>query len=137
VSYLLDTNILSEAMRMSPEPLVLDWLEEFANDSFVSAIVVAEIEQGIVILQDGKKKRHLEKAFTVLMETLEGRLLAFDENVARRWATLTGAFHRKGHPLPILDSMIEATALHWQLTVVTRNTGDFVEAKTLDPWKTA
>jgi toxin FitB len=60
--------------------------------------------------------------------------LSFDLEVARRWALLGAQWQHRGRPLPVLDSMIEATALHWGLTIVTRNTGDFVEVPTLNPW---
>ena len=65
----------------------------------------------------------------------EERTLSFDRVVARRWAVLTSASERRGRTLSVLDSMIEATALHWDLSVVTRNTSDFVEAPTLNPWQ--
>jgi predicted nucleic acid-binding protein len=55
--------------------------------------------------------------------------------IARRWAARTVHWQRQGRRLSVLDSMIEATALHWNLTLVTRNTNDFVEARTLNPWE--
>jgi predicted nucleic acid-binding protein len=71
------------------------------------------------------------------MQAVESRILSFDVVVARRWALLTSASQRKGRTLPVLDSMIEATALRWDLTVVTRNHSDFIAAPTLNPWKVA
>lgn len=69
------------------------------------------------------------------MQAGEARVLSFDLLVARRWAILTSSAQRKGRTLSVMDSMIEATALRWDLTLVTRNVSDFVEARTLNPWE--
>jgi predicted nucleic acid-binding protein len=135
VSYLLDTNMVSEVMKPAPEPSVLEWLEQNEDECFLSAITVGEIERGIALLPTGRKKTRLQNAFQVFLQATEERVLSFDVAVARRWAALTGSAQRKGRHLPVLDSMIEATALHWDLTIVSRNVSDFIEAATFDPWK--
>ena len=135
MSYLLDTNAVSEVMRAAPEPAVLEWLRQNEGDCFLSAVTVGEIERGIELLPEGQRKRNLRKAFLAFQEAVEGRVLSFDPAVARRWAALTAVFQRRGRRLPVLDSMIEATALHWNLTLVTRNASDFAEVKVLDPWR--
>jgi predicted nucleic acid-binding protein len=135
VSYLLDTNTVSEVMKPAPAASVLSWLERYEGECFLCAITVGEIERGIALLPAGRKKSRLQEAFQDFLQTAEDRVLSFDVVVARRWATLTGTAQRKGRTLPVLDSMIEATALHWDLTLVTRNVSDFAEARTLDPWK--
>jgi toxin FitB len=135
VSFLLDTNTVSEVMKETPEPAVLSWLERHESECFLSAITVGEIERGIALLPAGRKKNRLQDSFREFLQAVEERALSFDLVVARRWATLTGTARRKGKTMPVLDSMIEATALHWDLTVVTRNTPDFIEAPTLNPWK--
>jgi predicted nucleic acid-binding protein len=132
--YLVDTNVLSEAMKSSPQPAVSAWLGEQRANCFLSVIVVAELEYGIELLSSGRKKAGLVKAFQTFVNVSAERILAIDVAVARRWAVLRAQWQRRGQPLPVLDSMIEATALHWGLTIVTRNTGDFVEAPTLNPW---
>jgi len=76
----------------------------------------------------------LQETFLDFLATNDDRILSFDLVVARRWAVLTGTARRKGRSLPVIDSMIEATALHWDLTLVARNVSDFVEARTLNPW---
>jgi toxin FitB len=76
----------------------------------------------------------LGKAFQEFLNAGAERILPFDIEVARHWAVLRAKWQRHGKGLGVLDSMIEATAPHWDLTVVTRNTGDFVEAPTLNPW---
>lgn len=135
MSYLLDTNTVSELMKTAPQKSVLNWAVMHQENCFLSVITIGEIERGIELLPAGKKKQRLEIAFAELIEAIEERTLVFDRSVAHQWATLTGTWQRKGRTLPVLDSMIEATALRWNLTVVTRNTQDFVQAETHDPWK--
>ncbi len=134
MTYLVDTNAVSELMKPVPEPAVLTWLEEHEPDCFVSAISIGEIERGLALLPTGRKKSGLQEVYAEFSRAIEARVLSFDLDVARRWAHLTSAARRKGKTLSVLDSMIEATALHWDLTIVTRNTSDFIEAPTLDPW---
>ncbi len=135
MSYLLDTNAVSEIMKPAPESSVLTWLEQHENECFLSAVTLGEIERGIALLPTGRKKTRLQETFQDFLRAVEERVLSFDVAVARRWATLTGMAQKKGRTLPVLDSMIEATALHWDLTVITRNVSDFSEATTFDPWR--
>jgi predicted nucleic acid-binding protein len=135
VSYLLDTNTVSELMKPRPEACVLAWLEQREKECFFSAISVGEIEKGIVLLPVGRKKNQLQELFQNFMRVTEERILSFDVVVAQRWAVLTGTAQRKGRTLSVLDSMIEATALHWDLTLVTRNVSDFIEAPKVNPWQ--
>ena len=134
MSFLLDTNVVSELMKSSPDPLVLAWVEPHEEACFLSALTVGEIERGIGLLPVGRKEQRLSIAFSTYLRAAEEQILAFDAAVARRWAELTVRWQRQGKRLPVFDSMIEATALHWNLTLVTRNTSDFVEAQTLNPW---
>src|ERR1035441_11101255 len=113
-------------MKPAPEPSVLAWLEQHENECFLSAVTVGEIERGIALLPTGRKKSRLQEAFQEFLRATEERVLSFDVVVARRWAGLTGAAQRKGRTLPVLDSMIEATALHWDLTIITRNVSAFI-----------
>jgi predicted nucleic acid-binding protein len=122
-------------MRPAPQASVLSWLEENEHNCFISAISVGELERGIALLPAGQKKSRLQAVYGEFSRAIEGRVLSFDAAVARRWAHLTSVANRKGRTLSVLDSMIEATALHWDLRIVTRNVSDFIEAPTLDPWK--
>ncbi len=135
MSYLLDTNTVSELMKPAPETSVVAWLEQHEHECFLSTVTVGEIEKVIVLLPAGRRKNQLQEFFHIFLQATEARILSFDLAVARRWAVLTGAAQRKGRTLSVLDSMIEATALHWDLALVTRNVSDFVEATTLNPWK--
>jgi predicted nucleic acid-binding protein len=89
VSYLLDTNAVSEIMKPEPEPSVFSWLEEHEHDCFVSAISIGEIERGIALLPTGRKKSRLQELYRDFSQGMEGRVLSFDAAVARRWAHLT------------------------------------------------
>ena len=135
MSYLLDTSAVSEMMKPVPAPSVLTWLEEHEQDCFISALTVGEIERGLILLPAGRKKSRLQNVYREFLQAIEARVLSFDVAVARRWAHLTGAARRDGQTLSLLDSMIEATALHWDLSLVTRNVSDFIEVPTLDPWQ--
>jgi toxin FitB len=134
VSFVLDTNVVSELMKPRPDPLVLAWAETNEEACFLSALSVGEIERGIGLLPIGRKKERLTAAFSAFLRAVGEQILSFDVAIARRWAALTVHWQRLGRRLSVLDSMIEATALHWNLTLVTRNTSDFVEARTLNPW---
>jgi len=134
VNILLDTNVVSEAMRRDPDAGVLSWLETHEADCFLSSITLGEMAKGLELLDSTTKKRRLTKAFAELQQALEGRILDFDRAVALRWATLTGTWQRKGRRLSVMDSMIEATALHWGMPLATRNTRDFAEVRTINPW---
>ncbi len=135
MNYLLDTNTVSELMKPAPETSVVAWLEQHEHECFLSTVTVGEIEKVIVLLPASRRKNQLQEFFHIFLQATEARILSFDLAVARRWAVLTGSAQRKGRTLSVLDSMIEATALHWDLAVVTRNVSDFVEAPTLNPWK--
>ncbi len=121
-------------MKPQPHPPVLAWLGAKENECFLSAITVGEIERGIALLPSGPKKIRLQRALREVLSVMEQRILSFDLDVARRWALLTVQAERAGRTLPVFGSMIEAIALRWELTVVTRNVSDFFEVKTLNPW---
>jgi predicted nucleic acid-binding protein len=137
VSLLLDTNVVSEAMNKTPDLIVVRWFADNQEFCFLTSIVIAQIELGLELLPHGQRKERLHEAFFQFRSPLDDRLLPFDAFVARRWATLCAQLERRGRKTTILDSMIEATALKWGLTIVMRNEDDFAEAPTLNPWKAA
>ena len=136
--FLVDTNVLSEYNRPSgPDAGVKRWLEATNRAAqFISVITLAEIQKGIELLAEGKRRAELERWLkTDLEEWFSGRVLPVDRQVAARWASLTAAGIRLGRPLPTVDSLIAATALVHDLTIVTRNTRDFavIGVMTLNP----
>jgi len=135
VKFLLDTNVVSELMKGEPERSVASWFKTFQYDCFLSAVTVAEIELGIELLPAGRRKQRLAEAFLGFFPEFNDRVLPFDLHVARRWAKLASELERLGRKTPVQDSMIEATAIEWNLAVATRNERDFVQATTLNPWR--
>lgn len=132
--FLVDANVLSEPTKPDPNSRVLDWLTAHEGDLVVDAVVLGELSVGILGHPAGRKRAALEAWFDAVVLTIE--CLPWDAGVSRRWARLVSDVRRKGQPLPLLDSMIAATALHHGLTVVTRNTRDFKRAgvKVFDPF---
>lgn len=138
MSGLLDTPVLSELIRATPKESVIDWLQaQDENDLFLSVLTLGELEKGIAKLSDSRRKTTLRKwVRTNLMARFETRVLVIDNNVASRWGTLVGTSERKGRPLPVIDSLIAATAIAHELTVVSRNAKDFERCgiPCLNPW---
>ena len=134
--FLADTNLISEARQRRPQTQVLDWLTEHEADLFISAVTVAELQSGISLLEDGRKKQALQEWFDTLRNLYRGAILAFDEPVAITWGKMNANLTRKGRRLPASDSFLAATALHHHLTIATRNEKDFVGAgvKTVNSW---
>jgi predicted nucleic acid-binding protein len=130
---MLDTNTLSELTKPQPVPDLLQWLEDNEVDSALSAISLGELTIGIESLPEGKKRRRLERVFKFLRQDYSGKILDFTEGVAVEWGRLVVEARRQGRNLVVLDSQIEATAVHFGLTVVTRNSRDFLYP-VFNPW---
>jgi predicted nucleic acid-binding protein len=139
--FLLDTNVISEFARRDnkPEQRVKQWLEAADPDSlYASVLTFGEIRRGIEKLPPGKRRTHLETWLEKdLHEWFEKRVLAIDEAIAKRWGLLAAAAQRNGTPLAIIDGLLSATALEHKLTLVTRNSADFISAGVpiLNPWQ--
>jgi len=125
VSYLVDTNVLSELAKPKPEPLVVAWLRAHEPDLYLSTITIGELRRGIEPLPAGKRKTALQSWFTDLCKRMEGRILSFNTSTAHIWGQKMAAWDKKGTPVASLDSQIAATANRHNLTVVTRNVSDF------------
>jgi predicted nucleic acid-binding protein len=140
--FLIDTNVLSEYNRPGgPDVGVKRWLETTDRQSqHVSVITLGEIQKGIELLAEGKRRVQLEQWLKQALEAwFSGRILPVDRQVAGRWASLEAQGARAGRPLPTVDSLIAATALAYDLTIVTRNTRDFggIGATIINPWEAA
>ena len=134
MKWLLDTNTLSELTKPQPSSAVLDWLETNEAESALSTISLGEMVLGIERLPESKKRRRLERSLRFLRQDYAGKVLDFNEGVAVEWGKLVASAARQGRNLSVLDSQIEATAVHFGLTVVTRNAADFLNP-TFNPWK--
>ncbi len=140
--FLIDTNVLSEYNRPGgPNAGVKRWLETTDRQSqHVSVVTLAEIQKGIELLAVGKRRTQLQQWLTQELEDwFSGRILPVDRQVASRWASLVAQGTRTGRPLPTVDSLIAATALVYDLAIVTRNTRDFegIGATLINPWEPA
>jgi len=126
VSWLLDTCVVSELVRPRPKPSVVSWVGERDEDElFLSVITIGELEKGIAKLPDSPKRVMLEQwVRRELADRFRDRLLVIDSRVAARWGAMVGASEARGAPLPVIGSLIAATSVMHDLTIVTRNTVD-------------
>jgi predicted nucleic acid-binding protein len=135
LSYLIDTNVLSELRRRDPDAKVVRWMSERpASTLYLSVLTLGELRKGIEGLPEGERKRRLLDWLEVeLPAFFAGRILPVDATVADRWGRLVA---QAGRPLPAIDSLLAATALTHGLTLITRNLKDFQhpDLPVLDPW---
>ena len=138
MTFLLDTNIVSETMRKQPSAVVLDWVAAQVTESlFISALTLGELRRCALLLGEGKKRNALLRWIeTGIKADFAGRILPVDTAVMERWAELQIATQKAGRRLPLMDSLLAATALAHGLTLATRNLADFKSAGVplLDPW---
>jgi toxin FitB len=134
VKFLLDTNTLSELTKPEPSPNLLDWMEAHEAETSISVVSIGEMTRGIELLPESKRRRTLEHTLKFLREDYSGRILDYTEGVAVEWGRLAAKARQQGKILAILDSQIEATAIHYGLMVVTRNEKDFFHP-VFNPWK--
>lgn len=135
MSYLIDTNILSELRRKSANPGVVDWFSQRpATTLYLSVLTLGEIRKGIEGDSDASRRQSLlDWLETDLPAFFTGRVLPVDAAVADRWGRLVAA---AGRPLPAIDSLLAATALEHDLVLITRNVKDFVglPVEIFNPW---
>ena len=113
MNFLLDTNVVSEATRPRPSAAVLDWIAAQASEAlFISAITIGELRRGALLLTAGKKRKALLRWIeTGIKADFAGHILPVDTAVMERWAQLQATSERAGRRLPLLDSLLAATAL--------------------------
>jgi predicted nucleic acid-binding protein len=136
--FLIATNCISELVCPKPEPRVIEWMEA-ADEAmlYLSVLTLGEIRKGLAGLPQGKRRTRLEGWLEVeLQPRFAGRVLPIDAGIADRWGLLVAEAKRNGKTMPIIDGLLAATALDRNLTVVSRNAGDFAHAHVpvLNPW---
>ena len=136
MSYLIDTNVLSELRRKTPDEQVVNWVNSRpATSLYLSVLTLGELRKGIESLADAKRRLKLADWLeTELPLFFAGRIISIDDGVADRWGKLLA---HAGRTLPAIDSLLGATAAHHGLTMVTRNSKDFANLglEVLNPWK--
>lgn len=123
MKFLVDANVLSEVTRPEPSAKVVEWLRKHERDLAVTPIVLGEIEYGIGLTISPRKRKELEHWFAEGMKRL--RVIDLDSGTASIWAALLVRLKKKGRAMPVKDSLIAASAIQHQLTIVTRNVSDF------------
>ena len=135
--YLLDTNIISNAIKPLPSKSLLEWMGEQRDESlFISSLSLAEIWRGILEKPAGKKRRELEEWFSGAegpQALFRGRVLPFDENAALVWGDLMATGNTAGHPRSALDMIIAAIAQSNNCVLVTDNERHFPDIDLLNP----
>ena len=138
MSWLLDTCALSEYARKAPAPEVIAWLDEQDETSlFISVISLGEIEKGILKLRktDPRRSQKLTAWLGKVEQRFAGRILPLDAAALHVWAQIAAHAELAGQPVPVMDSLLMATAQCHGLTVVTRNVQDFeLYPQVLNPW---
>lgn len=133
----LDTNVVSELMRLSPDPLVVGWAErQVPAEVVTSAVTVAEIGYGIARLPAGRRRELLAAAAEEVFGAFASRVLPFDAAAAAHYATIVVAREQTGTPISGFDAQIAAICRAHSARLATRNTADFaeLELELIDPW---
>ena len=137
--FLLDTNIISELIKPKPEPRLVTWLSGTdENLLYLSVLTLGEIRKGVAMLREPARRVQLETWLdSELRLRFAGRILAVDDDVADRWGVMVGRAAARKIALPVIDGLLAATALHYNLTLVTRNSKDVAgtEALVFNPWE--
>ena len=137
---LLDTNVVSEAVKPQSHPAVRAWLDaQVAETLFVSSITAAELLFGVGALPDGRRKNMLAARIDDVLDEFAGRILSFDTHAARRYAELAVSARTAGKGFPMADGYIAAIAAAHRFAVASRDTTAFSAAglSVIDPWTVA
>lgn len=139
--HLLDTNYVSELVRVKPDPVASTWIDNADEASlYLSVLTLGEIRKGVAGLPGGSRRTQLETwLVTELPERFAKRILPVDTAIADRWGELAAEIKRSGTHMSTVDAILAATALHHGLVLVTRNVKDFQAAgvNILNPWETS
>jgi toxin FitB len=134
----LDTNVLSEAMKPAPHPAVRDWLnDQVASTLYLTSVTLAELLFGIGALPKGKRKDMLAQTLDGLMDLFRDRVLSFDVDAARHYAGLAVTARAAGRGFPTPDGYIAAIAASRGFIVASRDAAPYAAARVavIDPWK--
>jgi predicted nucleic acid-binding protein len=135
---IVDTNVLSEVIKLSPSPQVVEWWNSHPEaELYLTSITQAEILAGIELLPRGKRRAAIAQAAeATFQEDFADRILPFDGEAAREFARIIATRRKLGRPISQPDSQIAAIARNCGAVLATRNTGDFEHCgiKLVNPW---
>ncbi len=135
---LLDTNVISELMRIEPAQIVLDWFGKHdAGNLFISAVTEAELRTGVAILPEGQRRDRLQFAIDAMIDQdFQGRVLPFDSFAAKAYAEIAAQRRAAGRPIAEADCQIAAIARALDAPIATRNFKDFdgCGVRVNNPW---
>jgi toxin FitB len=138
MNYLLDTCLISELAKSKPDENVVNWvLSENETGFYVSVLTFGELHKGIEKLPESKKKEELRNWVNdELKNRFQSRIIGIDMRISILWGKIQCIAEKKGKPMPVIDTLIAATALSHDLTVVTRNVSDMEQSgvRLLNPW---
>jgi|SRR5579871_4647953 toxin FitB len=135
---ILDTNVVSEMMRPTPQPAVLNWLAtQPAEEVHVTAVTMAEILFGIELLPAGKRRDALQAGADKTFGIFAGHILPFDDRAAHAFSVISSSRRKQGRPMSEFDAEIAAIARANTATLATRNLGDFQSCglRLVNPWE--
>ena len=138
MSFLLDTCVISNYLSKRPEARVSSWIDDQIVESlYLSVFSIGEIRNGIVRTIPSRRRGELEIWLNRIKTSFGQRILHFEKDTAETWGELTGKCDSLGNKLPIVDSLIAATAIEKELIVATRNVRDFdrTGVQTFNPWE--
>ncbi|MCY4575362.1 MAG: PIN domain-containing protein [Chloroflexi bacterium] len=135
--YLLDTNVVSERTKEDPAQTVMDFLNNH-DELWLSAIVVKELELGVQLMPQGRRRERLREWLNLLLDDYEGRISPIGRREAERAAVLQAQVRRSGGELELGDALIAGTAIVNDMIIVTRNVRDFdgLGIEIVNPWET-
>ena len=135
---LLDTNVVSEVLKLAPAPQVISWLDANFSNTAISSITIFELGAGLALLSDGRRKDSFQNAIGRTIRRFGTRVYAFDAAAAQSAALLLAQGHAL-HQLPkkLADLQIAGTASAYGLQLATRNVGDFdgLGLGLINPWE--
>lgn len=138
MSYILDTNVVSELVAAQPNARVLQWIQTVDETQvFLSVIAVGELKKGIDRLPGSKRKEALDQWLREdLLVRFQNQLLPIDADTMLLWGAINARLEAMGRPISAVDGLLAATALQHRATLVTRNTGHFENTGVLllNPW---
>jgi len=132
----LDTNVISETLRKSPDPTVMNWLAVHDDSLAIPTVTIAEIAFGIAKIRPDERSLLLQRGLDAWRSRFAGRIFAFTEKAALVYGDLMGAAHQAGRALSAPDGMIAAIAIVNQGRLASRNTRDFgaLPVTLINPW---